>query len=102
MRHCVSNKIFEFCVCDFCVLTFEQKLHIGRMSSNCIKYNIIRIPVFFISLHSFFLLPGICTFALDLFIEPSKRKITVPKTHNTKIKGEISQHKTQKSKHRSH
>ena len=32
MRHCVSNKIFEFCVCDFCVLTFEQKLHMGRMS----------------------------------------------------------------------
>ena len=51
---------------------------------------------FFISLHSFILLPGICKFALDLFIEPSKRKITFQKTHNTKIKGEISQHKTQK------
>ena len=25
-------RYFEFCVCDFCVLTFEQKLHMGRMS----------------------------------------------------------------------
>ena len=46
--------------------------------------------------------PGICKFAVDLFIEPSKKKITVPKTRNTKLKRENSQHKTQKSKHRSH
>ena len=46
--------------------------------------------------------PGICKFAVDLFIEPSKKKITVPKTHNTKLKRENSQHKTQKSTHRSH
>ena len=43
-------RYFELCVYDFCVLTFEQKLHMGRMSYNCIKYNIIRIPVFFLSL----------------------------------------------------
>ena len=42
---------------------------------------------FYISSH-FFLLPGICKFAVDLFSEPSKRKITVPKIHNTKLKRE--------------
>ena len=33
----------------------------------------------FFSLHTFFLRPGICKFAVDFFIEPSKKKITVPK-----------------------
>ena len=60
------------------------------------KYNIIRIPVFYLSA-LVFLLPGICKFALDLFIEPSKRKITVQKhitqksrgkTHNIKLKSQ--------------
>ena len=57
---------------------------------------------FFVSLHSFFLHLGIRTFAVDLFIAPSKEKSTVLKTYNTEHKRENSKHETLKSKHRSH
>ena len=74
---------------------------IWRGWANCIQCSIIHIP-FFVSLHSFFLYLGIRTFAVDLFIAPSKETITILKTYNTEHKRENSKHETQTSKHRSH
>ena len=45
---------------------------------------------------------SIRTLAVDLFIAPSKEKITVLKKYNTEHKRENSKHATQKSKHRSY
>ena len=41
-------------------------------------------------MHTVFLLPGICKFAVDLFIEPSKRKITGPKQITKAQKGKLT------------
>ena len=76
-------------------------ISIWRGWANCTKCSIIHIPVF-VSLHSFFLYRGIRTFAVDLFIAPSKETITILKTYNTEHKRENSKHETQTSKHRSH
>ena len=87
----------------FWLLCFEFwiLISIWRGWANCIKCSIIHIPVF-VSLHSFFLYLGIRTFAVDIFIAPSKETITILKTYNTEHKRENSKHETQTSKHRSH
>ena len=102
MWHCnlytdVLCSVFE--TGDFCVLILSIRR--GWATCNCIKCNIIHIPVF-VSLHSFFLYLGIRTFAVDLFIVPSKEKITVLTTDNTEHKRENSKRETRKSKYRSH
>ena len=76
-------------------------ISIWRGWANCIKCSIIHIPVF-VSLHSFFLYRGIRTFAVDIFIAPSKETMTLLKTYDTEHKRENSKHETQTSKHRSH
>ena len=89
-----------FCIQMFCVLCsklvtsvfwplcfeFWILISIWRGWANCIKCSIIHIPVF-VSLHSFFLYLGIRTFAVDLFIAPSKEtQNTKGKTQNMKLK----------------